>query len=58
MLTVTRREFCGSALALAAMGCCAVRAVVESSESVEAYGLSAHQHPRRKMAWTQPLRRP
>ena len=35
-----------------------VRAVVESSEPVEAYGLSAHQHPRRKMAWTQPLRRP
>ena len=35
-----------------------VRAVIESSEPVEAYGLSAHQHPRRKMAWTQPLRRP
>jgi len=34
-----------------------VRAIVESSEDVEGYAKTSHQHPRRKLAWTQPLRR-
>lgn len=34
-----------------------VRAVVESSEPVEGYALTSHQHPQRKCAWTQPIRK-
>ena len=34
-----------------------VRAVVESSEPVAGYAKTCHQHPQRRMAWTQPLRR-
>jgi len=33
-----------------------VRAVVESSEPATPCGLKCHQHPKRQMAWTQPLR--
>lgn len=33
-----------------------VRAVVESSEPVTGYAKTSHQHPRHRMAWTQPLR--
>ncbi len=34
-----------------------VRAVVESSEPATPYGMTSHQHPKHKVAWTQPLRR-
>jgi len=34
-----------------------VRAVVESSEPATDYGMTSHQHPRHKTAWTQPLRK-
>lgn len=34
-----------------------VRAVVESSDPVEGYAKTSHQHPRFKRAWTQPLRK-
>lgn len=34
-----------------------VRAIVESSEPATPYGMKSHQHPKHKLAWTQPLRK-